>query len=50
MLEEAGAEVRLAHPLGVKAFASWQVKNDLLRRTLADLLRAGLLPEAPRPA
>ena len=30
VLEEAGAEVRLAHPLGVKAFSYRRVKNDLL--------------------
>jgi len=30
VLEQAGAEVRLAHPLGVKAFSCRRVKNDLL--------------------
>ena len=30
VLEQAGAEVRLAHPLGVKAFSYRRVKNDLL--------------------
>ena len=43
----AGAEVHLAHPLGVKAFAYRRVKNDELdARDLADLLRMGRLPEA----
>ena len=35
VLAEAGAEVRLAHPLGVKAFSYRRVKNDLLTE-LAD--------------
>jgi transposase len=30
VLEAAGAEVHLAHPLGVKAFSYRRVKNDLL--------------------
>ena len=30
VLEEAGAEVHLAHPLGVRAFSCRRVKNDLL--------------------
>ena len=30
VLEAAGAEVRLAHPLGVKAFSCRRVKNDPL--------------------
>jgi len=47
VLEEAGAEVHLAHPLGVRAFAYRRVKNDERDAAdLADLLRAGLLPEA----
>jgi len=47
VLAEAGAEVRLAHPLGVKAFSYRRVKNDERDAAdLADLLRAGLLPEA----
>jgi transposase len=46
-LAEAGAEVHLAHPLGVKAFSHRRVKNDELdARDLADLLRMGRLPEA----
>ena len=35
VLAAAGAEVRLAHPLGVKAFSYRRVKNDLLTE-LAD--------------
>ena len=46
-LAEAGAEVHLAHPLGVKAFSHRRVKNDELdARDLADLLRMGKLAEA----
>jgi transposase len=30
VLEQAGAEVHLAHPLGVKAFSYRRVKNDPL--------------------
>ena len=46
-LAEAGAEVHLAHPLGVKEFSHRRVKNDELdARDLADLLRMGRLPEA----
>jgi transposase len=46
-LEEAGAEVHLAHPLGVKAFSYRRVKNDERDAAdLADLLRMGRLPEA----
>src|SRR6266704_4014568 len=47
VLEAAGAEVHLAHPLGVKAFAYRRVKNDEKDAAdLADLLRMGRLPEA----
>ena len=47
VLEAAGAEVHLAHPLGVKAFSCRRVKNDERDCTdLADLLRMGKLPEA----
>ena len=46
-LAAAGAEVHLAHPLGVKAYSHRRVKNDELdARDLADLLRMGRLPEA----
>jgi transposase len=47
VLEQAGAEVHLAHPLGVKAYAYRRVKNDQRDAAdLADLLRMGRLPEA----
>jgi transposase len=47
VLEQAGAEVHLAHPLGVKAFSYRRVKNDQKDAAdLADLLRMGRLPEA----
>ena len=47
VLAEAGAEVHLAHPLGVKAFSYRRVKNDERDAAeLADLLRMGKLPEA----
>jgi transposase len=47
VLTDAGANVHLAHPLGVKGFAYRRVKNDELdARDLADLLRMGRLPEA----
>ena len=45
-LAAAGAEVHLAHPLGVKAFAYRRVKNERDAADLADLLRMGRLPEA----
>jgi transposase len=47
VLQAAGAEVHLAHPLGVRAFAYRRVKNDEKDAAdLADLLRMGRLPEA----
>ena len=47
VLAAAGAEVHLAHPLGVKAFTCRRVKNDEKDAAdLADLLRMGRLPEA----
>ena len=47
VLEEAGAEVHLAHPLGVRAFTYRRVKNDQRDAAdLAGLLRMGRLPEA----
>src|SRR5207342_3250157 len=47
VLAAAGAEVHLAHPLGVKAFSYRRVKNDEKDAAdLADLLRMGRLPEA----
>jgi len=46
-LQAGGAEVHLAHPLGVKAFEYRRVKNDVRDAAdLADLLRMGRLPEA----
>jgi transposase len=46
-LAELGANVHLAHPLGVKGFAYRRVKNDVVDAgDLADLLRMGRLPEA----
>lgn len=46
-LASAGAEVHLAHPLGVRMFTLRRVKNDVRdARDLADLLRLGRLPEA----
>lgn len=46
-LQAAGADVHLAHPLGVKAFEYRRVKNDFRDAAdLADLLRMGRLPEA----
>ena len=47
LLEDAGYELQLAHPLRTKAIASARVKTDAVdARTLAQLLRADLLPEA----
>jgi transposase len=47
VLAAAGAEVHMAHPLGVKGFAYRRVKNDVRDAAdLADLLRMGRLPEA----
>jgi transposase len=47
VLEEAGAEVHLAHPLGVAAYRTRRVKNDERDAAdLADLARMGRLPEA----
>src|SRR5256885_6091531 len=47
VLAQAGAQVHLAHPLGVKAFAYRRVKNDERDAAdLCDLLRMGRLPEA----
>jgi transposase len=46
-LAAAGAEVHLAHPLGVRAFTCRRVKNDQKDAgDLADLLRMGRLAEA----
>jgi transposase len=47
LLEDAGYDVHLAHPLRVRAIAAARVKTDAVDApTLAHLLRTGLLPEA----
>ncbi|MEN1889560.1 IS110 family transposase [Streptomyces mirabilis] len=47
VLQAAGAQVHLAHPLGVKGFAHRRVKNDVRDAAdLADLLRIRRLPES----
>ena len=47
LLEEAGYDLHLAHPLRTRAIAAARVKTDAIdARTLAQLLRGGLLPEA----
>ena len=47
LLSGLGANLHLAHPLGVKGFAYRRVKNDFVDAAdLADLLRMGRLPEA----
>lgn len=47
VLQAAGAELHLTHPLGVKAFSCRRAKNDERDAVgLADLLRMGRLPEA----
>ena len=53
LLEEAGYDVHLAHPLRTHAIASARVKTDAVdAKTLAHLLRTGLLPRriSPRPS
>lgn len=47
MLSEMCEEVKLAHPLKVRAIASARIKNDRIdSKVLADLLCADLIPEA----
>jgi transposase len=47
VLQDAGYELHLAHPLRTKAIASARVKTDAVdARTRAHPLRADLLPEA----
>jgi transposase len=46
VLAEAGAQVHLAHPLGVKGFAYRRVKNDLLTELAAGLSRRCVRPWA----
>ncbi len=48
---EGIVEVQLAHPYGVRAIAAAQVKTDRIdARTLAQLLRADLIPQAYIPS
>ena len=50
LLKERGYDVRVAHPLMVKAIAYAKVKSDKVdARMLADLLRADMIPEAYVP-
>jgi transposase len=47
VIQECGARLHLAHPLGVKGYENRRVKNDDRDATLlADLLRIGRLPES----
>ncbi len=47
LLEDAGYDTHLAHPLRTRAIAAARVKTDAVdAKTLAHLLRADLLPEA----
>src|SRR5437588_10588111 len=47
VLQDAGYELHLSHPLRTKAIASARVKTDAVdAKTLAHLLRTDLLPEA----
>ena len=49
-IESHGFDVKLAHPLQVKAIANARVKTDKVdSRTLAELLRAGMIPESYVP-
>lgn len=49
-LEEEVDEVKLAHPLKVRAIAEAKIKTDKIdAKTLAHLLRADLIPEAYVP-
>lgn len=46
-IESLGIEVKIANPMKVKAIASARIKTDSIDASvLADLLRAGLLPES----
>src|SRR5213082_4156389 len=47
LLEDTGYDVHLAHPLRTRAIAAARVKTDAIdAKTLAHLLRTGMLPEA----
>jgi transposase len=49
LLQDAGYDVHLAHPLRTRAIAAARVKTDAIdAKTLAHLLRTGMLPEAYR--
>jgi transposase len=51
LLKEEGYDVKVAHPLMVKAIAYAKVKNDKIdARTLADLLRLDMIPECYIPS
>jgi len=51
LLEELGVRVKMAHPSEVKAIARAKIKTDKRdSRVLADLLRAGLVPEVHKRA
>jgi transposase len=51
LLKDEGYDVRVAHPLMVKAIAYAKVKNDKAdARTLADLLRLDMIPECYIPS
>jgi transposase len=46
-LQKKGCKVQLAHPFRTKAIASARIKTDSIdAKTLCDLLRAGLIPQA----
>ena len=49
VLEAAGAEVHLAHPLGVKAYSYRRVRTMSGAARPGDLLRMGRLPRPDRP-
>ena len=50
VLKERGYDVKVAHPLMVKAIAYARVKTDKVdARMLADLLRTGMIPESYVP-
>ena len=50
-LDETVEEVVLAHPAKVRAIAEARIKTDAIdSKTLADLLRANLIPEAYAPS
>jgi len=47
VLQKKGCPVQLAHPFRTKAIASARIKTDSIdAKTLCDLLRAGLIPQA----